>query len=204
VKLWDTAGGECRQTLDGHAICASALAFHPRAATLASGGWDGRVILGDTTTGKQLAQSAPKPELLHALAWVGGGEHLLAIYGDGESRRAVILEAETLQSRREGEPILARQMAISPDGTRLATVEILREVGRPKRVEIAITDSLSGEERGRLSASWDRVHALAISPDGTRLALSGRGEDGHGMSMLALASGERLWRRIHEQGEAEL
>jgi WD40 repeat protein len=54
IKLWDTATGTQRRTLEGHENWASSIAFSPDGLTLSSGPEENTIKLWDTATGTQL------------------------------------------------------------------------------------------------------------------------------------------------------
>ena len=54
VSLWDvTETGEQRQVFSGHKGAVHSVAFSPDGGTLATGAWDGMVLLWDMKTGEQ-------------------------------------------------------------------------------------------------------------------------------------------------------
>ena len=200
IRLWDTTSGELRRTLRGHSICASAVDYHAGTGRLASGGWDGRVILWNSKTGSITAQSTPSAKIVHSLKWIDDGKHLVAICSDGKDRHARVLDAETLEPVREGEAIKTKQLVLSPDGTRMATVNAIKEIGKPRRLEIAVADTVTGKVVREMPVPWDKVASLAFSPDARRLVV----DFGGGMAAFDAGSGERVWTKARGKGEPRL
>ena len=60
ARLWPLGGGEAR-TLDGHADRLSSVAVGPDGSALATGSWDGTVIMWDPETGRETANSGLRP-----------------------------------------------------------------------------------------------------------------------------------------------
>mgnify|MGYP006288846209 FL=1 len=204
VRLWSAENGTLRQTLRGHAICASAVDYCAANGLLASGGWDGRVIVWNPEDGSAVAKSAPGDEIVQSLKWIGDGEHLVAVCSDGGERREVALNAETLEVVREGETIAERLLEFSPDGTRMAAVKVIQNVGKARRLEIVVEDTLSGDAIRTVPVAWERIDALAFSPDAKRLVVSFRGEEGRGMALVDTGSGDRIWTATRERGDPNL
>jgi WD40 repeat protein len=53
VKVWDVASGAERYTLQRHKARVSAVAFSPDGTTLATGSFDGLIMLWDVATGQE-------------------------------------------------------------------------------------------------------------------------------------------------------
>lgn len=204
LRLWDTASGELVGDWRAHGICASAVAWGPADERLASGGWDGRVVLWDPATGTRQAEAVVTQGIVIDLYWVGD-THLVALVSDGAQRRVLAIDAATLAPLRDGAPLAGREIAFSPDARTMATIEQIDAPGTPRRVELVLTDTLDGEEIRRFAIAWDRLSGIVFTPDGERLAVSGSASGiGTGSALYRLADGERLWLATAERGEPRL
>lgn len=86
VHLWDVAAGADVGVWAGHADQLWALAFSPAGDRLASGSWDGTVIVWDTASGDQLLTLTGHTRYVGALAFTGDGSALVSGSGDSSVR----------------------------------------------------------------------------------------------------------------------
>ncbi|MCA8957441.1 MAG: serine/threonine protein kinase, partial [Planctomycetes bacterium] len=78
VRVFDATSGGLVHELSGHSDWLEAVAPSPDGAWLASGGWDGRVLIWDLASGARLRELAHQWSGPVALAWSDDGKALLA------------------------------------------------------------------------------------------------------------------------------
>jgi WD40 repeat protein len=118
VRVWDVPTGRVRRTLDGRWGTGHSLALSPSGKTVAAGLAPGIVRLWDVETGKELLTNLQGHEAaLHRVAFTPDGKFLIS-GGDGQSR---VWDAATWAQVRVL-PGSARDLSLTPDGRRLATV----------------------------------------------------------------------------------
>jgi RNA polymerase sigma factor (sigma-70 family) len=159
VWVWDVATGKCVCTLSGDEGMSSCLAYTPDSKGLATGSWDGAVKLWDLVTGK----------VRRTLRVPAGGVACLALAPDGKTVTAGARDASPLvlawdlDSGRESYrvPLLARQLAYSPDGRRLAVVD--------EDNVVHVLDARTGRPLFAPPGHTLPVETLVFSPDGKEL-----------------------------------
>jgi hypothetical protein len=121
LRLWDVTTGRERHRLAGHPDAIASMALSPDGNTLASGGYDGTLILWDVATGKEswrgkygssLNEMAFSPDG-NSLAWGGYGEKVVHLW-EVRSRQ------ERCRLRGHHGPVTGLDFAA--DNTRLASV----------------------------------------------------------------------------------
>jgi len=166
VRLWDAATGALIHLPfiehDGRVLCA---AFSPDGRTLATGGADRQILLYDVVTGQQIGE----PLFGHD-NWV---RHLRFdptgnVLYSGATGGSLIRWDLARRKLFEGHTDRARSVAISPDGSTLATA------GFDKR--LLLWDAASGQQIAELPSPHERsVIQIAYSPDGRFLAAGDAG-----------------------------
>lgn len=156
VLLWDVASAEAPTVLTAHRG-ANALACSPDGRFLATGGWDGRVVLWNEAGERTVL--VRHDHWVRAVAWSPDSARLASC---GEDGRVHVwdLGAPHLTSRLIGHVGAVRGVAWSPDG-RLATA------GDDRRV------LLWQPAAGRPDEPAAPVIRIATSPDGALLATAG-------------------------------
>ena len=166
--------------LKGHQSYASAVAFSPDGAKLASAGWDRRLIVWDVATGKPVTSIATDSYALNAMQFspdgrfiAGGGQHRTVRIWDLASGK------ELLSDRGHRGPVAC--VAFSPDGAEVATG------GYDSALRLWSSDS--GRHTRAVRAHDQNVTAACYSPDGKHL-LSG---SMNGEVRLWDRAGRRVW-----------
>src|SRR5262249_23444723 len=160
-----------RMVLRGHADVVKSIAFSPDGKLLASSSQEGRVMLWDSTTGKELRTIATMGAAPgRFVAFSPDGRTLGLSEVAWEPRDLMLLDVETgaIRSRLSGHRFGANALAFAPDGRTLATAGVDRC--------IKLWDLASGKVRTTLREQVGWVKSLAFSPDGARLAYSGSDE----------------------------
>ena len=191
VILWETATGQKMRTLIGHDADrpggipmfrgVMAAAFSPQClgaagapaepCPLATVGMDGQLIVWDAATGQRLFDYQEAIGGLKSVAFGPGGK-LLAIGSTGEPENSIgtatVLEVTSgeILSTMPGHAGWVWDLAFSPDGGRLATVDF-RGIGK-------VWDVATGDRLGELAGPPSGFSLTFCSP-GTRLA-TGSGE----------------------------
>ena len=163
VRLWRLFTGEIR-ALTGHAGAVHAVAFSPDGNTVASTSEDGALWLWTVETGagrKAIADDQP----LRPIVWGHDGKRLWAGAADGRVIEYDVMAGKQVATvRPHAKPV--RLLALSPDGTRLASG------GNDGAVDAW---SVADSRVRSLGAHGDAVRDLAWAPDGRRLVSAGDG-----------------------------
>ncbi|CAK7207179.1 hypothetical protein SEUCBS139899_009987 [Sporothrix eucalyptigena] len=160
VKLWDTASGECTQTLKGHSQYVTSVVFSPDGTQLASGSYDETVKLWDTASGECTQTLKGHSHAVTSVVFSPDGTQLAS----GSHDETVKLwdtasrECHTLK----GHSQYVTSVVFSPDGTQLAS-------GSDDKT-VKLWDTASRECTHILQGHTNSVTSVVFSPDGTRLA----------------------------------
>jgi len=160
VFFYDLRKHELSEPVDPQLGGSLRLAFRPAGDLLAVGG--SRVALLDATSSAVLVRAETSAS---ALAWTPGGERLHAGGRDGKLRSLHGRSLRVLRSC-QAHPDQVRAVAVSPDGTLIAT-------GSEGTKVVALWDARTLEPRGQLRVGKTSVLALAFDPEGGELAAGG-------------------------------
>lgn len=198
VRLWEVDALRHVAALVGHAGPVNAVAFTPDGARVVSGGADGILRLWDVARPAAPARQAP-PEveavappadalarMILALAVSPDGRFVVA---GRENGRLLRFDAATLANPvalpgagvAGGTTGPVEAVAISPDGTRLATSAVVASLANPADAptvacDVEVRSFPDGAVLARAARTTNLAYAVAFSPDGRRLAFSG-GDD---------------------------
>jgi WD40 repeat protein/DNA-binding SARP family transcriptional activator len=185
VYLWDPASGRQRgRPIAGHDDVVSTLGFSPDGRMLASGGIDGKVLLRDVGSGERTVGPGGVVEMLGSgrqlsppLVGHAGVVNHVAFTGQRRLVSASSTEVATwdLDSAAfghtlRGGPAPFYDLALSPDGRKLAAVEFDR---------VRLFDLASRRQIGQpvTTPAGQRPGVAAFSPDGQLLAASAAGSE---------------------------
>jgi WD40 repeat protein len=161
-RLWEVATGKEQTTPDeGLSWVLHSVAFSGNGKTIALGGLASRVILVDTTTGKQKMALILNNEALPMMAAKTWGL-LCSPFGQGP-----IVAGSTLYPSGPMHPQV-RALAYSTDGVTMAIASQF-ESG----TWVQLWDTATGKERATLCGPEDHVLSLAFNPKCTYLAIGG-------------------------------
>ncbi len=163
VKLWDVASASIVTTFEGHTSWVFSVDFSPDGTLLASASEEVKVWDIDTGEAATFSLGDGFSGLRGSVDFSPDGTKLAAISADG----VTLLEVATgsAVSLATGHPYGSRAVALSPDGTMLATAA--------KNVEVHLWDVATGSVNAMLRGHTVRVNSVEFSPDGTTLASSG-------------------------------
>jgi ferric-dicitrate binding protein FerR (iron transport regulator) len=173
VEIWDTTPKANPSTFRAHDKRVTAAVFTRDGKTLITGSMDGTVKMWDRATSELKSTLAPGVGEITALALSADGRSLtiLSLEGQGESRTLSSWHLESRKPRWSARQLTADRLALSPDGSMLATVR------RQDRF-VTVWDLVTGEVQATLRAAGDRTPALlrivfsmAFSHDGRTLAV---------------------------------
>lgn len=162
IFLWDSANGQLRYELAGHAGAeVSAVAFSPDGKILASAGRDSVIRLWDAAGGTQIRELAGHEQPARTLAF---SPHGALLASSGEDSRVLLWDVATgrLQTVLTQNPDFLSKLAFSPNGQWLA--------GASHDGRITVWDVATGEARATLRGHEAEVTDIAFSPDGATLA----------------------------------
>jgi WD40 repeat protein/predicted Ser/Thr protein kinase len=159
--LWRLCDRE-RVAFQGQGQAVTCAAFSPDLEALATGAWDGTILLWDVATGQRRADLRAHTGVVHAVAFTPDGSALVSAGGDG------VLSLWDVARRRERAklvlgPRAARCLAISPDGKTLAAGG---EDGVVKSWDLG-----SLKECRPPIVCGQHVVSLAFAPDGATVAI---------------------------------
>jgi sugar lactone lactonase YvrE len=182
---WDYDGrpGELR-AFTGHNSTVYGVAFSPDGKKIVSGSMDGRAILWDAATGRQLFLLQGHGGMIWAVAYSFDGKHVFTSSWDGTVKMWDAAQGtEVKHFPGQGRIADINGVAVSRDGKQLLT-------GSDDGV-LRLWDIASGQER-QFPGHQGFVYGVAFSPDGRR-ALSGGAADRQ-MMLWDLQAGKELRR----------
>ncbi|MFJ8536421.1 trypsin-like peptidase domain-containing protein [Streptomyces sp. NPDC093591] len=167
ARLWDTASGTLRATLEGDDYEVDSMAFSPDSKTFATIDNDGVPRLWDVPSGKarrtlrDVNGNALVYDPQHWVAFSPDGETLVSGSTDGFVQVSDVASGSSRTLLKD--PLGLNSMALSPDGRTLATAG-----GTDNTVRL--WDAISGKARVTLKGHTDSVNSVVFSPDSTSLA----------------------------------
>jgi WD40 repeat protein len=162
IKLWDVESGKLLRSLTGNDGEVASVSFSPDGGTLASGFNSGAVKLWDVASGKLLKTFKNNNYSVDGLAFSPDGT-LLAAKAYFEMVLWNVANGQVLHTLQgEPDPLIFNCMAISPDGTKLASGDFEHSV--------RLWDVATGTLLKNFEGHAEGVRAVAFSPDGEMLA----------------------------------
>jgi WD40 repeat protein/serine/threonine protein kinase len=161
VRLWDAVTGRLLHTsrVSGKT---HRLAFRPDGKRLALAGMDGRLLIRDAETDKDLLALTPHSQLVSALAFSPDGQLLASVSWDETIQIQQAATGKVLRVIRPLDGGRLQCLAFHPDGSCLATG------GWDGAVRV--WNVLTGEQVQLLSEHKTTVSGVAFTPDGKLLA----------------------------------
>ena len=192
ATLWDVSDGEEVRTLKGHHAVVTSVAISPDGQLFATASDDTTVKLWEAATGKELKTLTGHEGGVLVLAFSADGQRIFA--GSDSDGYAIAWEVATgkelFRLSGQGQVIGVDAIAVSPDGTRLATGEF--------DTTVKVWDSATGGLLFTLFGHSSQVVSVAFSADGKRL-VSGS-EDGTAKVWDLLTGKELLTLAGHSSG----
>jgi WD40 repeat protein len=165
IGICDMFSGVTLRVLERHDGGATCVAFHPNGLTLASGGWDNRVRLWETTTGRELLPPKGINSPVYDVAFSPNSNQLAVSTADA----TVLADLPSFRHhwllKRQSDSPAA--LTFSPDGKLLACSSAT------VRGSISLLDAHNGKEVRSFSATDTRLSAFLFSRDGKSLIAGG-------------------------------
>ncbi len=188
VGIWSTGTGKQTHVLNGHITTIGDIAFSPNGYYLATGDWDGTIILWEAASGIQsrtISSKTPNPLFLFSpdnLTIAIGSQHQ-----DYDTRMTTwdLSTGKIIHTFACGG--FCAPMAFSPDGTILASGAKGGEYRAPQ--DIALWEIATGGRIAILTGALSQIVALAFSPDGKILA---SGDSFGNIVLWDIATGQAL------------
>jgi RNA polymerase sigma factor (sigma-70 family) len=176
VRIWDTATGkeEGAARAPGHEGWVYDLCFLPEGKTLISAGSDGRIIVWDAGSGREVRRMEGHQSLVWCLAISPDGKTLASGSDDQTVRLWDLATGKEVRQFKSAGAV--KSVAFSPDGARLASAsgeDLYPTWKNPKPAEACVWDVASGERLFRLEGHEGGVKSVAYSPDGKLIATGG-------------------------------
>jgi len=167
VRVWDPAGKQEVEALDGHAYGdVACVAFSRDGKRLVSGGNDQALKVWDLAVGGEVLTFRGHQEPAGAVAFSADGAHVLSASGDGTLRAwDAVAGQRPFLLLEEGD--LVTGVAFSPDGRWLVSA------GGGGDGPVKVWDAATGKQLRALARMVGEVTAVAVSPDGGRIATAG-------------------------------
>jgi RNA polymerase sigma factor (sigma-70 family) len=172
-KVWESATGNNVATLEGS--LSGCLAFAPDGKTLAAGGYQGLILLYDTTTWKVLphVRATRFAGPVQVVGFLPGGKSLIVHDQKGAQVWETATGKELFDLRLQGDH--PRAFALAPDGKTLGTVGV--------HGTITLWDASTGRQRHKLrqvrpgEGNRGLLPAVAFAPDSRTVASAGLEDD---------------------------
>ena len=161
VQLLDSTSGRLVRTLPGGHQGVQAIAFDGSGKRIATGNWDGTMIVWDATSGRPLQTFTGHSGIVEFVAFSPDGTRL-ATAGEDTTAKLWDLKTGKRLLTLSGHTFALTGVAFSPDGTRLATAS---EDGTV-RVYIIPVKELMAVARARLTRTWTTAECRAYLPGG--------------------------------------
>ena len=160
IRVWNPADGSLVRTITGHTGEVLSFALTPDGTRLVSGGGERQVLLWRMSDGASLGRISSPADTIYGVGFIAGGSVVSAGF-DATVQRWNASDGSLAQSYPpQDSPILC--LAVSPDGTRIATGDFGGKV---------VLRSMPG---GTILRQWNagsqEIKSVAFSPDGTILA----------------------------------
>jgi WD40 repeat protein len=168
AKVWDVATGKELLSLAGHQRAVTGAAFAPDGTRLATAGEDQTARIWGVDAGPDVFQHDGLGPLSSVAFSKDGKSLATAASAPSRQRMARVWDVASGKDlfTLEGHGNRVWDVAMSPDGTRLATASLDRTA--------RIWDAASGKELLTLPGNSGFVYGVAFSPDGKRLATAGQ------------------------------
>ena len=163
IGLWDLATGHAT-IISGHTDFIDAMAFSPDGSMLAtdSQAWDGRILMWDTETGREIVTLASPTSVIRNIAFSPDGK-TLAVTSQDKKVTLWDLETYAVSDVFRTEDFRISDLLYSPDGRMLAVAE---------RRRVALWDLGTGQVTASLAPGFSGwIRSLAFSPGGSRMAV---------------------------------
>lgn len=186
---YDLLTGQRRAVFQGHSKPVASAALDRTGGRLVTGSDDGTARIWDTATGRQLLEVTPKPppsepsndaesaRIVQAVAFTPDGSRFVT---GSHDNTVVLWDADTGREVRRFGPLPEPKdywmgnsmgLAVSPDGRKLCSFEIVGPNPRDAAKRAIIWDIETGEVLDRLALGKEELSAVAFSPDSSQVAI---------------------------------